>query len=229
MKLRKINPSWVRDEILLSVEEYRKYKHTIPIIKDWWWLRWSHGYIQNNAPFVGNVGGVRGYGGTIYCDIGAVRPALQIKNHDLKIGDQFKFGRWEWTVISRYLAICNQKICDHRFDKESNNYEESEVKAIVDNDFEINMKMELSPEDLAFEPDDVIGGGTLSPYIRSNKQKVELIDKCDTVKRVNCIIAEETKGIDENSSFEEVLHAIKVLRTEIGNVIKDLPTIDFEK
>ena len=32
--------------------------------------------------------------------------------------------------------------------------------------------------------------------------------------------SEETKNIDESSSFDEVLHAIKVLRTEIGNVIK---------
>lgn len=80
-----------------------------------------------------------------------------------------------------------------------------------------------------FGLDDVVGGETLSPYTRSNKQKVELIDKYDTVKRVNRIIAEETKNIDENSSFEEVLHAIKVLRTEIGDVIKDLPTIEFEK
>lgn len=80
-----------------------------------------------------------------------------------------------------------------------------------------------------FGLDDVVGGETLSSYTRSNKQKVELIDKYDTVKRVNRIIAEETKNIDENSSFEEVLHAIKVLRTEIGDVIKDLPTIEFEK
>lgn len=80
-----------------------------------------------------------------------------------------------------------------------------------------------------FGLDDVVGGETLSSYTRSNKQKVELIDKYDTVKRVNRIIAEETKNIDENSSFEEVLHAIKILRTEIGDVIKDLPTIEFEK
>ena len=38
-------------------------------------------------------------------------------------------------------------------------------------------RIELSPEELAFGPDDVVGGGTLSPYTRSNKQKVELVDK----------------------------------------------------
>ena len=73
-----------------------------------------------------------------------------------------------------------------------------------------------------------MGGGTLSPYTRSNKQKVELVDKYDTVKRVNRIIAEETKNIDENSSFDEALHIIKVLRTEVGDVIKDLPTVELK-
>lgn len=64
---------------------------------------------------------------------------------------------------------------------------------------------------------------------RTNESNIELINKWDTVKRVNRIIAEETKNIDENSSFDEVLHAVKILRTEIGDVIKALPTIDFEK
>lgn len=59
-------------------------------------------------------------------------------------------------------------------------------------------------------------------------KKVELVDKYDTVKRVNRIIAEETKNIDENSSFDKVLHAVKVLRTEVGDVIKDLPTIKIK-
>ena len=63
------------------------------------------------------------------------------------------------------------------------------------------------------------------PYTRSNKQKVELVDKYDTVNR---IIAEETRNIDESSSFDEVLHAVKVLRTEVGDVIKDLPTIKIK-
>ena len=102
----------------------------------------------------------------------------------------------------------------------SNSFEEITIK---------KQRIELSPEELAFGPDDVVGGGTLSPYTRSNKQKVELVDKYDTVKRVNRIIAEETKNIDESSSFDEVLHVVKVLRTEIGDVIKDLPTVEFKK
>ena len=70
---------------------------------------------------------------------------------------------------------------------------------------------------------------TIKKQTGTNKSNIKLIDKWDTVKRVNRIIAEETKNIDENSSFDEVLHAVKVLRTEIGDAIKDFPTIDFEK
>lgn len=70
---------------------------------------------------------------------------------------------------------------------------------------------------------------TIEKQTGTNESNIELIDKWSTVKRVNRIIAEETKNIDENSSFDEVLHAIKVLRTEVGDVIKDLSTIDFEK
>lgn len=76
---------------------------------------------------------------------------------------------------------------------------------------------------------DSFEGITIKKQTRTNESNIELINKWNTVKRVNRVIAEETKNIDENSSFDEALRVIKVLRTEIGDVIKDLPTIDFEK
>lgn len=70
---------------------------------------------------------------------------------------------------------------------------------------------------------------TIKKQTGTNESNIELIDKWSTVKRVNRIIAEETKNINENSSFDEVLHAVKVLRTEVGEVIKELPTVEFKK
>ena len=130
--------------------------------------------------------------------------------------DVFIDGEKVGTNLSKdgVLVALNQLI-----NKGSDSFEEITIK---------RQRIELSPEELAFGPDDVVGGGTLSPYTRSNKQKVELVDKYNTVKRVNRIIAEETKNIEENSSFDEVLHAVKVLRTEVGDVIKDLPTIKIK-
>lgn len=58
----------------------------------------------------------------------------------------------------------------------------------------------------------------------------DLLDKYDTAKRVNRLITEETKNINQDSSPDEMYHTIRTLRTEIGEAIKDFPTIKtFER
>lgn len=52
----------------------------------------------------------------------------------------------------------------------------------------------------------------------------ELLNKYDTVRKVNRLIAEETKSINENSPPSEMYHTIRMLRTEVGEDIKDFPT-----
>lgn len=52
----------------------------------------------------------------------------------------------------------------------------------------------------------------------------ELLNKYDTVRRVNRLIAEETKSVNENSPPGEMYHTIRMLRTEVGEAIKDFPT-----
>ena len=55
---------------LLSVEEYQKYKHLIPKVPHWWWLRsqyaptyvvgvYGHGKMFSTNTHDGNLGGVR--------------------------------------------------------------------------------------------------------------------------------------------------------------------------
>lgn len=63
------------------------------------------------------------------------------------------------------LVALNQLV-----NKDSDSFEEITIKKQKE-----KQRIELSPEELAFGPDDVVGGGTLSPYTRSNKQKVELV------------------------------------------------------
>lgn len=48
----------------------------------------------------------------------------------------------------------------------------------------------------------------------------DLLDKYDTAKRVNRLIAEETKNINQDSSPDEMYHTIRTLRTEIGEPLK---------
>lgn len=52
----------------------------------------------------------------------------------------------------------------------------------------------------------------------------ELLNKYDTIRKVNRLIAEETKSINENSPPSEMYHTIRMLRTEVGEAIKDFPT-----
>lgn len=58
----------------------------------------------------------------------------------------------------------------------------------------------------------------------------ELLNKYETAKRVNHSIAEETKDINQDSSPDEMYQTIRTLRTEIGEAIKDFPTVKtFER
>ena len=79
----------------------------------------------------------------------AVRPALKLsKDTDLVLGDRFLFGNMEFCVISSDYALCDSEICneqfiayvylpdlsgDNMYARVSNNYEDSFVKASVDN------------------------------------------------------------------------------------------------
>lgn len=73
--------------------------------------------------------------------------------------DIFIDGKKVGTNLSEdgVLVALNQLI-----NKGSDSFEEITIK---------RQRIELSPEELAFGPDDVVGGGTLSPYTRSNKQR----------------------------------------------------------
>ena len=128
-------------ENLLTMED-RKYRC-------WWWLR-SPGDFSDCAASVYGGGDVyyRGYG--VDSEGDCVRPALKISNlqsSNLLIGDVFEVGDWKFKVISENLAwLYEQDIGSHRFDEETNIYEQSEIKQIVDNWFEKEIKPLLSKE-----------------------------------------------------------------------------------
>jgi len=125
----------IDDIFLLSKEEYRKYKSLIPILDDWWWLR-SPGYISYSAAVVNGVGSVRSNGYYVALCSGVARPVLRIPNLkflDIKPGDiLIIFGR-EWVLLDKDLVIAKKEIRKHRFDKELNNYETSEIKQYLQN------------------------------------------------------------------------------------------------
>ena len=118
---------------LLSIEEYEKYKKYIPSINTWWWLQ-SPGSNSCRAANVSSDDSVDNLGDFVYYDFGAVRPALKISKQEfenLNLGDRFVKHDFPWIKISNYLAIAEIPIAFRRFDKISNNYDNSEIKQFL--------------------------------------------------------------------------------------------------
>lgn len=120
---------------LLSVEEYNHYKDKIPEINCWWWLR-SPGYNSIRAADVNYDGSVSSNGDRVNYDDGAVRPTLYFNSTNFDIGDRFVFLGVTWIVLDKNLAIAEMPITFSRFDKETNDYEKSEVRQYLLNWFE---------------------------------------------------------------------------------------------
>ncbi len=120
---------------LLTIEEAKGLPEKIRWYDDWWWLQ-SEGGECNHAAIVLDNGSINSYG--IYVDNEfAVRPVLTISNLDcwnLDVGNWVYIQGKVYVYIgdNRVLYDDDEEIVRHRFDKESNNYEQSEIKQIVD-------------------------------------------------------------------------------------------------
>ncbi len=122
---------------LLSQEEAEAIPQWILACGRWWWLRSpglkSPGLNSDRAAFVINDGSVYGSGSDVNYDDTGVRPALQISNlPPLEVGETVKvFGKMAQYVGNDKVLLC-EPIFESRFDAESNNYEQSEVKQKLD-------------------------------------------------------------------------------------------------
>lgn len=101
-----------------------------------WWLS-SFGYSPNRACFVDENGCVDHCGNIVDIFAHCIRPALRITNlNDYRVGSIFKFGdRW-FEIIDENTAFCTRDIGRHRFDYALNDYEKSEIKALVEEWYE---------------------------------------------------------------------------------------------
>ena len=112
----------------LLTRTQRKYNN-------WWWLR-SAGGSSDYACGVNSGGYCRDYCDTHDTYIG-VRPALKINlnSSNLKVGDCFTLGMWDFEIISDTLAFMSrQDIGTQPFSKDgrTNDYEQSDIKTYVD-------------------------------------------------------------------------------------------------
>ncbi len=116
---------------LLSAEEYEKYKDNVPPINCSWWLR-SPGINSNRASHVDSGGSVDDDGLYVDRSNGAVRPALKMSDgRKYEIGKRVILYNFPWIIIDKGLAIAEVPIAFRRFDNESNDYENSEIKKFL--------------------------------------------------------------------------------------------------
>lgn len=135
---------------LLTVEEARELPEKLRKRSYlWWWLR-SPGKDSSHIAYVGFDGAINNYGADVDKYTGRVRPAIIISNLDafnLQIGDTFVFGRAEFEIITNSKALCSTwiEISPFREDwkaDDTNDYEKSDIKKIVDEWFEKSIKGE---------------------------------------------------------------------------------------
>lgn len=141
MKALRYTPTEIEIEItgisLLTIEEVEVLPENIRQYGDDWWLR-TPGFYSYHAAYVSNNGSIGDYGGDVddVDDYGvSVRPTLTVANLDslnLKIGDILVIKNKKYIYIGDNRVLYNDKAVYHRFDKESNDYEKSEIKKIVD-------------------------------------------------------------------------------------------------
>lgn len=127
----------IKEVMLLSKEEYSKFKENIPKISCWWWLR-SPGCYRSYAALVVDTCVVLPndcYDYYTFSALGCVRPALigDFKSSHFQVKDKFWYKNYIWTVISDDIAICDICVGRTYFDTIDNNYETSNIKKWVDN------------------------------------------------------------------------------------------------
>lgn len=123
----------VNEITLLTIEEAEKLSDHILRCDNWWWLQ-SPGDYQNYAVCVDDEGDIYKTGDYVQLDYTAVRPAFKINNLESETGDKVIINKTMCTVVSKDLVLADCSICEHRFDKKSNNWETSELKAFIESD-----------------------------------------------------------------------------------------------
>lgn len=137
MTKNKIDTRDIKGITLLSLDEAESLPEDIRAIDKWYWLR-SPGFNCYNAALIYFDGSVFDYGNLVYCDFGAVRPALKISNlksYDFEDYSKVRLFDKDWFVLNNlnYLLLAPGDLGNHRFDEKSNNYETSEIKKFLEN------------------------------------------------------------------------------------------------
>lgn len=103
--------------------------------KDYWWLQ-CPGYLPDCVAVVDKDGFVLDCGIDINEGKVAIRPVLTVSDigsSELNVGDRIIIQKKSYVYIGNNRLLYNDEPIYHRFDLESDDYEKSEIKQIVDN------------------------------------------------------------------------------------------------
>jgi hypothetical protein len=135
----------LKNMTLLSEADYYKYRHLIPAINAFWWLK-------DAAPDdISRVRMVNTHGGDVLNihyglkDV-AIRPCCVFepeisdpfywKKLKSLIGSKIRYGRYDWVILDvvsdRLFAICDTFVLQDVFGIDSNRWEDSEIKKWFD-------------------------------------------------------------------------------------------------
>lgn len=119
---------------LPSIEDILSVPVKERVYNNWYWLC-SPGSLRHTAGYVSYSGEVYDRA-TVDCNFGSVRPALILSNisgTDFNVGDVFEICSYRFKIISNTLAwMYEQDLGRYRFDNNTNVYEDSDIKKLVD-------------------------------------------------------------------------------------------------
>ena len=124
---------------LLSMEEYEKHRNII-LKTSWWWLKTPYPKYDKCVRAVGRNGDlgfdtcyVSGAGVRPFCifNLESSNPLFWHKPEAL-VGSKIQYGKYKWTILNtengELHALCDEFIAYSCFDKNTNIWEESELK-----------------------------------------------------------------------------------------------------
>ena len=116
---------------LLTAKEYSAYKHNIPPVRNWFWLKSPS--INSILVDVAENGSIGVY--FVDCPDGIIRPVIKLQNN-VSVGEEYDIKGTMFVAISENMLLCKNEIGYGCFRKnieaeDANVYEKSDVKNYI--------------------------------------------------------------------------------------------------
>lgn len=131
MKIKRISPEKAKIT-LLTLEQAEKLPTAMLQRDCWWWLQGPSDLAFVAVAF--SYDGSECVYRNVRSDCTGVVPAFQINNLRAKFGDKVYVGKLCCTVVGDNLVLSDKIVCEHCFDKATNDWKKSELKAFIESE-----------------------------------------------------------------------------------------------